>query len=46
MAWKREGDGWEGELAAAASLVGGDAIHVTRVAAPGLDGALLVLVSG
>ena len=46
LAWKREGEGWAAELATAASLVGGDAIRVERVVAPGLDGALLVLVSG
>ena len=46
MAWKRKGEGWAAELATAASLIGGDAIRVERVVAPGLDGALLVLVSG
>jgi len=46
MAWKREGEGWEAELATAESLVGSDAIRVERVVAPGLDDALLVLVSG
>ena len=46
MAWKREGEGWAAELATAVSLVGGDAIRVERVTPPGLEGALLVLVSG
>ena len=46
LAWKREGENWAAELATAVSLVGGDAIRVERLATPGLEGALLVLVSG
>ncbi len=46
LAWKREGERWEAELAAAVSLVGRDAIRVERVALPTLEKSLLVLVSG
>lgn len=46
VAWKREAEGWSEELATATSLVGSRAISVQRVTQPGLDRALLVLVSG
>jgi hypothetical protein len=46
MAWKREGEGWEAELATAVSLVGEGVIRVERANVSELDGALLVLVSG
>jgi len=46
LAWKRESEGWEAELTTAVSLVGASAIRVERVERPGLDRALLVLVSG
>ena len=46
LAWKREGDGWDVELATARSAFGAAAIRVERVADPALDRALLVLVSG
>ena len=46
LAWKREGDGWDAELATAQSAFGAAAIRVERVADSALDRALLVLVSG
>jgi 16S rRNA (guanine527-N7)-methyltransferase len=46
LAWKRESESWESELSTAISLVGASAIRVERVERPGLDRALLVLVSG
>ena len=46
VAWKRDGDAWEEELATATSLVGSGAIRVHHVSQRGLDRALLVLVSG
>jgi len=46
MAWKRESEGWEAELATAVSLVGEGVIRVERANVSELDGALLVLVSG
>jgi 16S rRNA (guanine527-N7)-methyltransferase len=46
IAWKRDGEDWEKELATATSLVGRDSIRVHYVTHVGLDRALLVLVSG
>ena len=46
LAWKREGDGWDAELATAQSAFGATAIRIERVADSALDRALLVLVSG
>lgn len=45
VAWKRSGEGWPAELAAATSLVGADALTIEPVAAPALAGALLVVMT-
>ena len=44
MAWKRSGDSWPVELAAAAGEIGSAAIRVQHLDVPELTGALLVLI--
>lgn len=44
LAWKRNSEVWEAELATAVSLVGAPAIHVEHMDLPGLDRAMLVHV--